>query len=114
MGLLQGSPSHSGRRGGPAAEREQVLARQEIGASSENCAFDRRDPAQSTSGTPEMCDGRRRRCAVTGALLTSREAAPCPGKVVANQVSRISLSISIFGWPAMVCEIGRASCRERV
>jgi branched-chain amino acid transport system substrate-binding protein len=27
--LLQGSPSHSGRRGGPTAERKQVLARQE-------------------------------------------------------------------------------------
>src|SRR5262245_57519478 len=33
MGLLQGSPPHSGRRGGPAAERKQVLARQEIRAS---------------------------------------------------------------------------------
>ncbi len=31
MGLLQGSPAHSGRRGGPAAERKQVLAHQEIG-----------------------------------------------------------------------------------
>src|SRR5215475_11148338 len=30
MGLLQGSASHSGRRGGPAAGRKQVLARQEI------------------------------------------------------------------------------------
>src|SRR5438128_10303114 len=44
MGLLQGSPPHSGRRGGPAAEREQVLARQEIGASSET--------VRSTDETP--------------------------------------------------------------
>jgi hypothetical protein len=31
MGLLQGSPAHCGRRGGPAAQRKQMLARQEIG-----------------------------------------------------------------------------------
>src|SRR5262249_387963 len=31
MGLLQGSPAHSGRRGGPAPERKQVFAYQEIG-----------------------------------------------------------------------------------
>src|SRR5262249_58497901 len=33
MGLLQGSPPHSGRGSGPAAERKQVLACQEIGNS---------------------------------------------------------------------------------